>query len=581
MSYIWEDRNRGKSLFEMAVESKRAIVEATFNLRDAEDETKNTVIDSLKKALGLPDADFAAKVKIVAGPTPDKAVLEISDDVLSTPKGKHAVEFLQQKSFVVDPDADKKRGETETNNKEAVIKSLIGQLPTKDDELKNDVAFAVRCISNGLWFDGSKIDPADTGKAEIAARFKKAVLGGNIETARGCLSTLAGSISSGRIEVDPNNPGLYRTKNKDKQVTGNIQMPAMFDSEPDDSMWNEMIINDYGVPMINMSHPAVRKVIASDNPEEDCPGDLKAFKKQIYADKNLQKVFGKGGFDRVILDKAMNLLTLGIAAKTVDSGKRADRIIKELKEKGGRATNRNLLVVPYEEIVDADPNNAELTITVKSYNRSRKEFSDEFEVPASMLAKFYCAVDPVNSPRIYVDVAAKAKELGHEAAGKALVSSVTEAGAPVLMEANAQSDSGLGTGTAAGLIGAAAGGLGGAATAGIGAVAGAAGRTAWAGLSNELAGDKNDRNSVSKVEKNDGSGYAEVQKEFINKISEEGHPDFYVLKPKSKNKEVDVISRAGTGHLHGGKVLMVSMKVEDHQAAMFMTPKQVKEYFSV
>ena len=64
-------------------------------------------------------------------------------------------------------------------------------------------------------------------------------------------------------------------------------------------------------------------------------------------------------------------------------------------------------------------------------------------------------------------------------------------------------------------------------------------------------------------------------------LSKEGHPPSYILKPKSANKEVVVISKASTGHLHGGKVLMVSLKIGEHQAACFMGPETVKKYFSV
>ena len=76
---------------------------------------------------------------------------------------------------------------------------------------------------------------------------------------------------------------------------------------------------------------------------------------------------------------------------------------------------------------------------------------------------------------------------------------------------------------------------------------------------------------------------ASIREKFISKVKELGHPTYYVLKAKSANKEVDVISTSATAHAGttGSKVHMVTMKIGDHKAAAFMTPKEIKEYFTV
>jgi hypothetical protein len=88
-------------------------------------------------------------------------------------------------------------------------------------------------------------------------------------------------------------------------------------------------------------------------------------------------------------------------------------------------------------------------------------------------------------------------------------------------------------------------------------------------------------NNVGDATENKGTDFAKLKKEYVEMLSKEGHPPSYILKPKSANKEVVVISKASTGHLHGGKVLMVSLKIGEHQAACFMGPETVKKYFSV
>lgn len=504
--------------------------------------------------------------------------------IIAKPKDDAIIDKFKQAcgALVDDTRPADAQSQEEDKQREKLIASIIAQYPEK---IKTDVALAVYFLSQGKWFDGS--DPTEERQNKIIDTFRDVIVTRDANQVKMAIQHIVEMITDGKIKVDPNNNRLYTVPNIEKQVTGNIQMPAMFESEPDDSMWNEIVITDYGIPMINLGHPAVKKVIASENPEEDCPGELKMFKSKVYENPGLQKVFGKGGFNRVIIDKAFNLLTLGVAGATTDAGKRADRIVKELKEKGGMSTHRNLLLVKYDDIVDVDPENADITIKALAYNRANQKFMGELDVPAPTLAKFYSAVDPVKSSKIYIEMYNNEDVGDYGFAGSQnsgsstydqktrnnILSHIGEAssidkGKPLFEYAGATAQSEnkqplyeyiLATALA---VGAAA---------------------AVPQIRNLVAGVRggNKNNTVGNAKENNGEQFAQLKKEYVEMLSKEGHPPSYILKPKSANKEVVVISKASTGHLHGGKVLMVSLKIDEHQAVCFMGPETVKKYFSV
>ena len=490
--------------------------------------------------------------------------------IIAKPKDDAIIDKFKQAcgALVDDTRPADAQSQEEDKQREKLIASIISQYPEK---IKTDVALAVYFLSQGKWFDGS--DPTEERQNKIIDTFRNVIVTRDANQVKMAIQHIVEMITDGKIKVDPNNNGLYTVPNIEKQVTGNIQMPAMFESEPDDSMWNEIVITDFGIPMINLSHPAVKKVIAAENPKEECPGELKQFESKVYANERLKKVFGSGNFER-ILDSAFNLLTLGVAAATTDAGKRASQIIKELKEKGGMSTHRNLLLVKYEDIVDADPDNSDLTIKAKAYNRSNKRFVGEVDVPIQTLSHFYSVVDPIRSSKIYIEMY-NSDDIGDYAFNRNLTktnpmldSVMADDGSP-LFEYVAEHKTPdtqkplyeyiLATALAAGAI---------AAAPQIGQLI-----QGWRGSKKS--------NNVSNAAENNGTDFAKLKKEYVEMLSKEGHPPSYILKPKSANKEVVVISKASTGHLHGGKVLMVSLKIGEHQAACFMGPETVKKYFSV
>lgn len=544
MSYIWEQPNRGNTLYEMAIIRQKGLMEDAGNAAGAtpqqepvkfkipddknNEQTARTIIGGLSNKYGVK-------------PEYNNGFIVMSkEDFAKCSDGVKA--YMDPKVNMLEPN-DAIKAATAANDERkmehgraAVVKQVLEQF--KDRDIQNQLAIAVRCLMNGLWFDGK--EPNEQQKSTVA-HCQDLLRNGTPDKVVGLLKTIMTLEHRGIITLDPNNAQLFKVNKESAKFTGDVQMPSMFDAEPDDSMWNDMVVTQFGVAMINLSHPAVRKIIQSDNPEEDCPQDLKAFKKAVYGDERLQAVFGKGGIERVILGKLANLLTLGVAAATLDEGKRADRIIKELKDKGGQTAHRNLLLVDYDSIVDADPDNDSAMIPARAYNRSQKKFVGDIEIPASAVAQFYSAVDPVKSAKIYLEM------YGNPSSGVKLDASMSE------------SVSNLECALLEGPISAVSKGI--------------------ANLSHKVAGKQDPGKGKAD---DDGSNFAELKQKFIGYLSKKGHPPAYVLKPKSANKEVDVISSAETGRAQAsGVVHMVSMKIGGHEAAAFMKPDDIKKYFSV
>ena len=465
MSYIWEEKNRGISLYE------KALLEADENNLDTSGEN-----------------------------------------------GSH------ETADTGNPSAD------ETKDR---LTKIVERYP---EAIREKIVKAIHDVREGKWYDGQDIPDNDPRKRQVEA-FAAGLNGDNDKQVSDMVHLLGQKIASGQLKVDAGNKDLYRAKEEKSSIAAKVQIPAMFDAEPDDSMWDEMVVNDFGMPLVNLGHPAVSKIIKSEKPEEECPEDLKHFKKAIYGDKRLTAVFGEGGIARM-LGKMANLLTLGIAGATVDAGKRADRIIKELQEKGGRIAHRNLLSVSYKDIIDADPDNPDQTVEARAYYRGKKVASkNTMEVPVSAIAQFYSVVDPIKSAKVYLEYMA-ARGIG---ANSRAETESAEADSTALVEGP------------------------------ISAIAGAARKV------QDVFGDK-----ATAPKKQDGDVHAALKQKYIEYINEHGHPWFYILKPKSDNHEVDVISSSKTAQAgtSGSKVHMVTIKVGDHKAAAFMTPAETEFYFS-
>lgn len=601
MSYIWETRRAG-TLYEMAIleaetqeekaDTQQARTQPGASNNGGEQASSGTPAITGESGEGkhenareyhLGEGMDPAKVKELISGLNDKTVTFNDETKTVVCSGENVPEIvmgLLKKGILVDnSETGKLNRSGDTNEKLYRSLSVANRIGEKDPEIIKEIKIALRCLAAGMWIDGSR---ADGKRAEAVGELRKSILSGDTDSVKRIAIWVQKAITNGKVNIDPNNNGLYSRQSESAKIPSNIEVPALFETEADDSMWEEMVFDDFGIPVINLGHPAVKKIIASDSPEEDCPNDLKQFKKKIYDDPKLSMVFGKGGFSRVVLGNALNLLTLGAAAATVDAGKRADRIIKELKEKGGRTMHRNLLVVDYDTIIGADADNPDLTITATAYNRSKKKDVGEVEVPVAMISSLYSVVDPIKSAKVYIQLFDMFKGLGKGDGEKALTSSANTVNGQALIEGLSHKDEdtvskGASAGAAAGT--ALATGVGSVASLAA-APAAAAAYTATKGLGQELKGDRNDDNKVSKVTKNDGSEFEKQREMYIKYLQNNGHPPFYILKPKSSNKEVDIVSTSSTGHLQGGKVYMVSMKLGEHQGATFMTPKQITEFFN-
>lgn len=540
MSYIWEQPNKGNTLYEMALNEQKSLMEgpapagAGAGSPPSADKVKIKIADGKDNdATRKSVMDKLAECHV--SPAYNGGFIELSKE--DAAKCAAVVKYLVKQNILEPTDemkADTAASEASTmeNNRAEVVKGAIERFNDKDTQYQ--LALAVRLLMNGAWFDGKEPDGQQKQKV---AQCQELLKHGKPEQVLTLLKTITGLEQRGVISIDPNNSRLYKENNEKTQFTGDVKMPPMFDAEPDDSMWNEMIVNEFGMPIINLGHPAVAKILKSDNPEEDCPTELKEFKKAIYGDKRLTAVFGEGGLSRV-LGKMANLLTLGIAGATLDAGKRADRIIKELHEKGGRIAHRNLLFVGYDELMDADADNEELKIPAAVYNRAKKKTLGSVDVPAPALAQFYSAVDPIKSAKIYLEILASNDKIADS-----LNEAVDSNGSPLL--------EGKGV---------------------FGRIAGAA-----RGLQDKFTKDKAESPKSAGSDK-----ITEIKEKWVKYLEKHGHPPFYVLKPKSANKEVDVISTAETGHAgtSGGTVHMVTMKIGDHKGATFMSPDDIKLYFS-
>lgn len=525
MPYLWEMPYKGANLYESALLEAVSATNQPYHLTQKGVDNLDAILKS------VPGAKHTAPA---TGTDPHILLVDISDE-----KTKNLMDKLTEKGFVVNPSAPP--APTAEEHKTTGIDAFIKRFP---EDVQHDLKIALQCVSHGKWLDGSNLDTPE--KQQMADKISAALQSKEPGQVAEAIKTVVSDITGGKVKVDENNDKLFKKADKEKSVSAPVEMPALFQSEPDDSMWQDIVVTAYGIPLINMDHPVSKKVLASENPEEECPNDLKQFKKAVYENKRLQNVFGKGGFiERICAGKLTNLLTLGIAAATVDAGKRADRIIKELKDKGGMTTHRNLLIAKYDNIVDADPDNEGATVVVRPYNRSRGELMGEIEVPASMLNRFYSVVDPTQSAKAYLEIYAKDTSLMENSrifSGDALLEG------PISAIKNAASTF-----------------------------------NSKGKLSTIFKGDKSDNqvNQPTEEDKAKKGEVANLKAKFIEKIQEIGHPPYYVLKPKTANKEIDIVSNGSTGQFHGGKVLMVTMRIDEHKAAAFMTPKEVKQYFAL
>jgi hypothetical protein len=328
------------------------------------------------------------------------------------------------------------------------------------------------------------------------------------------------------------------------QIVGQVEVPDAFNVEIDDSEWDNALITDYGFPMVNLTSPLVRDMLRAPDPKQQKRA-YKAFKKQLGADPDVAKALGigisgtlglGGGKKEAKTDKDVRISTEGVNSdgKVLVEGPISDianalknpvDVLKSIAQNKGAACRRNNLVVMYKELDGKSGDSGEL-VKVTPLGVSGGVLVDlnkSAQVPMSHLSAFYSVVDPKASFRSY---------------------------AKAMAEVNAKSDN---------------------AGKGLGDAAAAAGKKLLSKI--PLLGS----GARKELEAKEADGITKAMGELAMYIKENGHPPFYLLKPKSEPKEVDHWSDEDAANGYQ----MITMVLDGHKAGMIMKKDTAEALFKV
>jgi hypothetical protein len=332
------------------------------------------------------------------------------------------------------------------------------------------------------------------------------------------------------------------------RIVGQVEVPDAFNVEIDDSEWDNALITDYGFPMVNLTSPLVRDMLRAPDPKQQKRA-YKAFKKQLGADPDVAKALGigisgtLGGFGgskrgkvetdtSVKIGKAKNesiqddrVLVEGPISDIANALKNPVDVLKSIAQNKGTACRRNNLVVMYKEISGKNADGDELVkVTPLGVSGGLLvDLNQTVTVPMSHLTAFYSIVDPKASIVSYAKAMAEVNEK-HDNEGKGIKGKLSSAGTKILSKLP--------------LVGGKA--------------------------REQLKADKNARimNSIG---------------EFAEYVEENGHPPFYLLKPKSEPKEVDHWSDEDAANGYQ----MITMVLDGHKAGMIMKKDTAEALFKV
>jgi len=328
------------------------------------------------------------------------------------------------------------------------------------------------------------------------------------------------------------------------QIVGQVEVPDAFNVEIDDSEWDNALITDYGFPMVNLTSPLVRDMLRAPDPKQQKRA-YKAFKKQLGADPDVAKALGigisgtlglGGGKKEAKTDKDVRISTEGVNSdgKVLVEGPISDianalknpvDVLKSIAQNKGTACRRNNLVVMYKELDGKSGDSGEL-VKVTPLGVSGGVLVDlnkSVQVPMSHLSAFYSVVDPKASFKSY---------------------------AKAMAEVNAKSDN---------------------AGKGLGDAAAAAGKKLLSKI--PLLGS----GARKELEAKEADGITKAMGELAMYIKENGHPPFYLLKPKSEPKEVDHWSDEDAANGYQ----MITMVLDGHKAGMIMKKDTAEALFKV
>ena len=330
------------------------------------------------------------------------------------------------------------------------------------------------------------------------------------------------------------------------QIVGQIEVPDAFNVEIDDTEWDNALIKAFGFPMINLTSPLVREMIRAQEPKAQKRA-YKEFKKQLKSDPDVAKALGIGlmgtlGFGgrsgdaktdtKTKIDAATEgvntegkVLVEGPITDIVNALKSPVDVLKSIAQNKGTPCHRNNLVVMYDEIEGKSGDSSE-TVKITPLGTSGGTLVDlnvSVPVPMNHLTAFYSVVDPKASFKSY---------------------------AKAMAEVNKKSDN---------------------AKLGVGGAAAAAGKKLLSKIPLLGRGAKKD------LEARESDGITKALGELAMYIKENGHPPFYLLKPKSDPKEVDHWSDEDAANGYQ----MITMMVEGHKAGMILKAKTAEALFKV
>ena len=330
------------------------------------------------------------------------------------------------------------------------------------------------------------------------------------------------------------------------QLVGQIEVPDAFNVEIDDSEWDNALIKAYGFPMINLTSPLVREMLRAQEPKAQKRA-YKEFKKQLKSDPDVAKALGIGLMGTLGLGgssgdaktdtktkidvkaEAVNadgkVLVEGPITDIANALKSPVDVLKSIAQNKGTPCHRNNLVVMYDEIEGKSGDSSE-TVKVTPLGASGGTLVDlnlSVPVPMNHLTAFYSVVDPKASFKSY---------------------------AKAMAEVNKKSDN---------------------AKLGVGGAAAAVGKQLLSKIPLLGRGAKKD------LESKESDGITKALGELAMYVKENGHPPFYLLKPKSDPKEIDRWSDEDAANGYQ----MITMMVEGHKAGMIMKSKTAEALFKV
>jgi len=330
-----------------------------------------------------------------------------------------------------------------------------------------------------------------------------------------------------------------------KKILGQVEVPDAFNVEVDDSEWENALITSCGYPMINLTSPLVRDMLRAPDPSQQKRA-YKAFKKQLGADPDVAKALAIGikgnlgvGGKQEDAKTDMNakigktesvgtegeVLVEGPLSAIKNAFLNPVEVLRGIAQNKGTACHRNNLVVMYDDIdgKSGEGNDLVKVVPLGVSSGVLVDLNKSVQVPMSHLAAFYSVVDPKVSFKSYAKAMAevnKKNENAHTSVegkarmlGKKLLSKVPLFGKGAKAELAAQDNNELMT----------------------------------------------------------------AMGELAEYIQSNGHPPFYLLKPKSEPKEIDKWSDEDAANGYQ----MIIMNQNGHKAGIILKKSVAEALFKV